>query len=259
MAELNGAPVTAGVLEALALVNYGHFTSMRVDNGQVRGLSHHIERLVRDCRALFATDLDRDQLRDYIRHAVGDRDGALVVRVTMFDPKLDLGRPAASDGPSVLITARSAAELPLSPLRVQSTAYTRDHPPVKHIGLFGALWHRRNAQLDGFDDTVFTDADAYLSEGVTWNVAFYDGEQVIWPNADVLPGVTMRLLQQVHDRTSLASINLRDLPRVQAAFATNAAIGVRAITAINDVDFPAEHPIFQTLRKEYEEIPGESL
>jgi branched-subunit amino acid aminotransferase/4-amino-4-deoxychorismate lyase len=46
---------------------------------------------------------------------------------------------------------------------------------------------------------------------------------------------------------------------MEAAFATNTAIGVQAITAINDVEFPADHPIFQVFRKGYEEIPGESL
>ncbi|WP_213451185.1 aminotransferase class IV family protein [Rhizomonospora bruguierae] len=259
MAELNGAPATAEELKALALVNYGHFTSMRVENQQVRGLSQHIERLVRDCRMLLATDLDREQVRAYIRQAVAGRDGAFVVRVTIYDPALELGLPGAPAQPHVLVTSRPIGVGRLAPWRVQSAAYTRDLPAVKHVGLFGAIWHRRAAQLRGYDDAVFTDAESYVSEGPTWNIAFYDGDHVVWPNAEVLPGVTMRLLRQVHDRTTLAPVNLTDLPRMQAAFATNTTIGVRAITAINDVEFPADHPILDTLRKEYEEIPAESL
>ena len=50
MAELNGAPITPEELQTLALINYGHFTSMRIEGGRVRGLSHHLERLARDCR-----------------------------------------------------------------------------------------------------------------------------------------------------------------------------------------------------------------
>jgi branched-subunit amino acid aminotransferase/4-amino-4-deoxychorismate lyase len=69
----------------------------------------------------------------------------------------------------------------------------------------------------------------------------------------------MRLLQQVHDESSLAPVNITDLPRMEAAFATNTAIGVRAVTAINDIEFPGEHPILATLRKEYEEIPAEAV
>lgn len=259
MAELNGAPVTPDELQTLALVNYGHFTSMRVDEQQIRGLSHHLERLVRDCRILFAAELDRERVRGFIAHAIEGQAGSFVVRVTVFDPALQLGHPGAQADPHILVTIRPAGALPPAPMRVQSTSYVRDLPEVKHVGLFGALRHRRNAQLNGFDDAVFTDTESYVSEGATWNIGFYDGEQVIWPNAEVLPGVTMRLLQQVHDRTTLAPVNLTDLPRVQAAFATNTAIGVRAISAINDIEYPTGHPILETLRKEYDEIPGEHL
>ncbi|GGP97640.1 branched-subunit amino acid aminotransferase/4-amino-4-deoxychorismate lyase [Actinomadura coerulea] len=99
----------------------------------------------------------------------------------------------------------------------------------------------------------------FVSEGATWNIGFFDGQQVVWPNAEVLTGVTMRLLHQVHEATSLGPVNLSDLPRMEAAFATNTAIGVRAITAINEVEFPDVHPILETLRKEYEEIPAEAV
>jgi branched-subunit amino acid aminotransferase/4-amino-4-deoxychorismate lyase len=145
----------------------------------------------------------------------------------------------------------------MPPLRVQTAQYVRDLPETKHVGLFSTIWHRRNAQLAGFDDCLFVDPEAYLSEGATWNIGFYDGHQVIWPNAKILTGITMRLLQQVHDASSLAPVNVNDLPGMEAAFATNTTIGVRAITAIDGVEFPGEHPIFETLRKEYEEIPTE--
>jgi branched-subunit amino acid aminotransferase/4-amino-4-deoxychorismate lyase len=67
----------------------------------------------------------------------------------------------------------------------------------------------------------------------------------------------MRLLRQAHDRSVSAPVNLRDLPRMEAAFATNTTIGVRAITAIDDITFPAVHEILDTLREEYEQIPAE--
>ncbi|QFG23137.1 aminotransferase class IV family protein [Actinomadura sp. WMMB 499] len=259
MAELNGVPVTPEQLQVLALVNYGHFTSMRVDEQRIRGLSHHLDRLVRDCRILFAVEPDRGRVRELVAQAIAGRGGSFVVRVTVFDPALDLARPGIRAEPQVLVTARPAGAMPPAPMRVQTAGYVRDLPEVKHVGLFGALRHRRNAQLAGFDDALFLDPEYHVSEGATWNIGFYDGEQVIWPDAGVLPGVTMRLLRQVHHRTSLAPVNVSDLPRMRAAFATNTSIGVRAITAINDVEFPAEHPILDDLRTEYGEIPGESL
>ncbi|MBX7264781.1 aminotransferase class IV family protein [Micromonospora sp. Llam7] len=260
MAELNGTPITPKELQSLALINYGHFTSMRVENGCVRGLSHHLERLVRDCRKLFAVELDRGLIRQYVHQALDDRDGLFAARVTVFDPGLDMASPSRSPSyPGVLVTLREASTLPLPPLRVQSRTYTRDLPEAKHIGLFGALWHRRAAQLTGFDDAVFSDADGYLSEGPTWNLGFFDGADVVWPNAEVLPGVTMRLLQQVHDHTILAPVNLADLRGMEAAFATNVTFGMRPISQIDDVELPTEHAILDDLCKEYEAIPAEPL
>jgi hypothetical protein len=48
-------------------VRLGHSTSMRVENGHVRGLALHLERLTHDCRALFSTDLDLDGVREMCR------------------------------------------------------------------------------------------------------------------------------------------------------------------------------------------------
>lgn len=258
MTQLNGAPATLDELQALALTNYGHFTSMRVDEGAVRGLSQHLERLVRDCRIVFDSALDRDQVREYVRTAASGLTGSFVVRVTVFDPAVDLGHLHPSE-PKILVTTRPAGAMPAVPLRVQPATYRRDEPLVKHIGLFGQLRHRRAAQLAGFDDALFVDGGGFVSEGATWNVAFFDGERVIWPNAEVLPGVTMQLLKQVHDKTVTAPINLSDLPGIEAAFATNTSIGVRAVTAIGGVELPADHHIFDTLRKEYGEIPAEPI
>ncbi|MFG3098966.1 aminotransferase class IV family protein [Streptomyces sp. NPDC048182] len=257
MAELNGRPVTLDELQTLALTNYGSFTSLRVDDGRVRGLAMHLERLVRDCRVLFGVDLDAERVRQLIRR-VAPVDGSSTIRVTLFDPAIDLGHPARATEPKILVTQRSAGALPLPPLAVQSTVYERDVPEVKSVGLFGSLHHRRAAQLNGYDDALFTDSEGVISEGGTWNVGFFDGDHVIWPDAQVLPGVTMLLLQSVHEHRT-ARITLADLGKAQAAFATNAAIGIRAISRIDDVQLPANHTVHDVLRKKYADVPAEPI
>ncbi|MEU6208365.1 aminotransferase class IV family protein [Streptomyces sp. NPDC047023] len=257
MMELNGAPADPEAVKALALGNYGHFTSMRVDGRRVRGLTLHLERLQRDCRAVFATELDRDRVREYIRRAVVGQDGSFVVRVSVFDPALDMGHPSAPATPHVLVTSRSTGRLPMPPMRVKAVPFVRDVPAVKHIGLFGALHARRAAQLDGFDDALLLGPDELISEGVTWNVGFVDNDgAVLWPKAEVLPGVTMALLQQQHPHV-ITHIAQHEAHRMQAAFATNTSIGVRAISAIDSTRFPAEHPVLAALRDGYLAIPGD--
>ncbi|MFD8414203.1 aminotransferase class IV family protein [Streptomyces sp. NPDC059650] len=261
MGELNGVPVGVRELQALALVNYGHFTTMRVEDGRVKGLALHLERLRRDCRTLFGAELDGERVRALARRMAPGR-GAATVRVTVFDPGLDLGRPVAAGDPQVLVTVRATDGAQPPPLRVRSTRYVRDVPEVKSVGLFAGLHHRRQAQLHGFDDALFVDAGEAVSEGATWNVGFVDGGRVVWPDAECLDGVTMRLLKQLHPYES-RRVRPADVAGFEAAFATNAAMGVRAVRAVDAVELPGFEggaaSVVGVLRDAYAALPGDPL
>ncbi|MET8116909.1 aminotransferase class IV family protein [Streptomyces prasinus] len=261
MAELNGKPVTLDDLQGLALTNYGHFTSMRMEDGTVRGLSLHLDRLVRDCRIVFGVDLDRERTLNYIRKAAQGVTGVAGLRVTVFDPALDMGRPSDAKDPHILVNLRPAGAMPPPPLTAKTFTFTRDSAEVKHIGLHPQLRLRRDAQLAGFDDAAFVEPDGRISEGGTWNLGFVDqGGTVIWPDAPVLPGTTMLLLQSLDAPKQItAPVRLADVPNMAAAFATNTTIGVRSISALDDVQFPQDHPVLAALRDAYAGIPGERL
>ncbi|WP_319684904.1 aminotransferase class IV [Streptomyces ipomoeae] len=140
MATLDGKPVSADDLLRLALTNFGHFTSMRVDgDGSIRGLSLHMERLIRDCKIVWGADLDTTLVREYVRRALEGQSSPCVVRVTIYDPKVEMGHPADADEPHIMVSVRGAGALPPEPLRAMSVPYERDLPEVKHVGLFGAL------------------------------------------------------------------------------------------------------------------------
>lgn len=260
MTELNGVPVDLDQVKALALSNYGHFTSMRVEDNRVRGLSLHLDRLVRDCRVVFDAELDPDRVRYLVRQAIADRARAVILRVTVFDPALEFGHPGVAAEPQVLVTTRPAAAQPLPPLRVRAVEYSRNLPAVKHVGLFGLVHQRRLAQRGGYDDVVFTDEKSHLSEGATWNIGFFDGDRIVWPEADTLPGVTMALINQVHGGPiDTEPVGLAQLPDMKVAFATNAVIGVRTISVVNGTEWVDAHPILDVLCKEYADIPAEPL
>ncbi|WP_345943841.1 aminotransferase class IV family protein [Streptomyces sp. SID3212] len=261
---LDGTPVSADDLLPLALTNTGHFTSMRVDaDGRVRGLSLHLERLVRDCKAVWGADLDTDRVRDHVRQGLAGVTGRpCVVRVTVYDPAVDMVHPARADEPRVLVSVRGAGAQPPPPLRAMSVPYERDLPEVKHVGLFGALHARRTAQLAGFDDALFVGRDGLVTEGGTWNAGFVDHDgTVVWPRGPVLPGVTMALLREHTGPTGhrVAPVTLERAKSMAAAFATNTSVGVRALSAIDDTELPSGHPVLGRLQETYRSIPGEVL
>ena len=256
-AELDGHPVTPEQLETLALTGYGHFTSMRADDGRVRGLDLHLQRLNRDAKTLFSADLDTDRVRWLVRR-VAPSGRSIVIRVTVFDPSLSLGAPDKATEPRILVTTRPAGPPELPPLRVQTRVYERDLPATKSTGLFATVAHRRAARLDGYDDALFTSPDGTITEGATWNIGFTDGTDVVWPQGDILRGVTMDLLA-LDGRHCTRRITVDDLAEFPVAFATNAAVGVRAIADIDSQEYRATHQMIAELRKHYLAIVADLL
>jgi branched-subunit amino acid aminotransferase/4-amino-4-deoxychorismate lyase len=259
--ELDGRPVTTTELGALGLYNYGHFTTMRVENARVRGLALHLDRLAGDCQTLYGVSLDLGRVRDLVKRAVDPR--PTVVRVTVFDPDLDLGRPGEDARAHVLVTTRPAGPVERPPLRLGSASYERELPEVKHVGLFGALYQRRAAQSRGFDDVVFVDRASRVSECATANIAFLDGNRVVWPQAVCLVGVTMRLLQEIMDKAGFdvtaAPVPLGQVPDMRAAFVTNAAFGLRLVESIDGIAMAAGSSLIDRLKERYWALPGETL
>jgi branched-subunit amino acid aminotransferase/4-amino-4-deoxychorismate lyase len=260
MLEIDGVAADIDQVRSLALTNYGHFTTMRVAGERVRGLSLHLDRLVSDCRRLFDAELDSDRVRHFVRHALAGVAQPVVVRVTVFDPALEIGHPGADARPHVMVTTRPAAHGPVPPLRLQSVQYRREMPEVKHVGLCSSLRHRRAAQRNGFDDVLFHDADAVISEAATSNIGVVVGDHILWPQADCLPGVTMQLITQSSRMgVSTAPIRLADLPQVDAAFATNAGVGVRPVHAVDGTRWADGHPALRVLQRQYADMCPEHL
>ncbi|MFJ5231840.1 aminotransferase class IV [Kitasatospora sp. NPDC088391] len=254
MAELDGRPVTADQLQALALTNYGHFTTMVVEDGRVRGLGLHLERLERDCAALFGVRPDRGRIREFARRRAPAA-GAVAVRVTLFDPAIDLGSIGGRAEPRVLVTSRPVAAGAPGPLRVRTARFERELPEVKSVALFGALRQRRLAQQAGYDDALFVDASGAVTEGGTWNVGFLRGGEVLWPRGAYLAGTAMALL-----RAAVGGAEERvgpELAGVDGVFATNAAVGVRPVAVVDGREFGVEGAA--RLRAAYLAVPGEPL
>lgn len=155
MATIHGTEATAAELSALALTGCGHFTSMHVEEGAVRGLDLHLERLIGNTRVVFDVDLDRDALVADIRAAMAGSSGSYTLRVTVFDPAINLGNlGTVTAQPVPLITTRPSGTGSLPPLRVRTVAFQRDIPGIKHVGIFGPFHLRFAAQRAGFDDVL---------------------------------------------------------------------------------------------------------
>ncbi|MBT2450872.1 aminotransferase class IV [Streptomyces sp. ISL-43] len=236
--EINGRPPEVADLHRVATWNYGHFTSMQVREGSVRGLDLHLRRLEGGSLALFGEGVESDdgRIRELIRHALGEvRDAS--VRVTVVP---DVGAPEAETDVMVSVSD-PVGDAPRPALRVRTATYERELPHLKHAATMGLTYQRRQAQAAGFDDVLFMGRDGGLLEGSVWNVAFWDGQQVVWPQADVLPGITMQLLQggltRIGTPWSTRRLTADDLPAMRAAAATNSHCPSQPLASIDKVTF----------------------
>lgn len=261
--EINGITASAEQLAALLAANYGNYTTMQVQARQIRGLAMHLQRLDLGSRELFGTSLPDETVRGYLRQALRDIDGAASVRVNVFSSKLDREHPGRSMPVDVMVTVGPPPPAGGASVRVCAQAYERELPQVKHVATFGLLYQRRVAQLAGFDDALFVDRQGRISEGSVWNIGFWDGAQLVWPQAAMLEGVSMRLLQEGLRVAGVASvtreIRLADLRDFRAAFLCNAnRVGI-PIIAIDEQEFAEDAALTELLARCYASMPAESI
>lgn len=265
--RLQGAPVTAADLHALALAPYGHFTSMQVRDGAVRGLELHLQRLDAATCALFDRPLSPARVRAELRAALDGQGGALSLRLNVFARGLSMREPDAAAEPQLLVTLSPPAGPVALPLRVRSSVHGRYLPTIKHAGTFELLHQRRLARREGWDDVLFADARGEIAEGSIWNVGFISdaggGLRVTWPSAPALPGISQQLLQQALDSHGIATemrpVMLGDLPRFRGAFFSNCSHAVQPIAQIDAQTFAAGSEFYAALNAAYETLPWDAI
>ncbi|MDN5782184.1 MAG: aminotransferase class IV family protein [Luteimonas sp.] len=243
----NGRRAKAADLVALAMRNHGHFTTMQVRDGAVRGLDLHLARLREATAELFDAPLDDARVLGGLRQALdiagtGDCTARVSVCAREFE-SVAQGVPLAAGDLDVVVALTPPAEPAATPMHASSFEHERSLPHIKHVGTFAQFHVARQARGRGYDDVLFVGADGRISEGTVWNVGFWDGSGVTWPDAPALRGTCEQLLQAGLETLGVAQarrgLGLADLPGFQAAFACNSR-GVRAIGAVDKLGFAAD-------------------
>jgi branched-subunit amino acid aminotransferase/4-amino-4-deoxychorismate lyase len=223
-AQQNGAPATNAELATMAFAGFAHFTAMQVRGGRVRGLDLHLQRLRHASLAMFGSALEDEEIRGYLRQALGGNDDCSLT-ATLHLPGGEFAVPGREVKPKVLVRTAPPASGPAGPLELAMFEHERVLPEWKHVGEVAKTWFLRQAVSQGFDDAAFVDRHGRLSEATIWNLAFWDGESVIWPEAAMLAGTTMGILRRqllqrgVPQRTQ--EVRAADVPSLKGAVVMN--------------------------------------
>lgn len=257
--QLNGTEATAEQLASVAFAGYAHFTALQVRNGAVRGLDLHLARLREASDELFGTHLSNERMRELLRRAIaaGRADASLSCFVTQRAGEFTAPRtPTELD---VFVRSSAPAEPPSGPLSLDVVRHERHLPHLKHVGEVGKTFYLRRAVARGFDDAVFVDGRGRVSEATIWNLAFWDGESVVWPRADLLPGVTMGILaRRLADRgvpQRTAEVRVSGLSAYSAAVVMNSWTPGVVVARIGDHRFTGDEEFVRLLHEAYEDEP----
>jgi branched-subunit amino acid aminotransferase/4-amino-4-deoxychorismate lyase len=242
--ELDGRPVDAETLWSTTS-RFGHFTAMQVRSGRTRGLALHLRRLEAANRELFDAPLDGERVRGLIRHALGDvEDASVRVYVHEADPE-----------PAIVVTVRDPGGV-TSPQRLMSVRYQRPDAHLKHLAT-GQAYYLRLAQRSAFDDALLTADDGLVSETAIANVGFLDSDGIVWPDAPLLAGITMQLLERELP-SRRARVRLEDIASFEGAFLSNAR-GVAVVSDVDGATLRAGAPRLQAVADAYDAVAWDRL
>ncbi|MEV5826493.1 aminotransferase class IV family protein [Spirillospora sp. NPDC052242] len=257
VAQLDGRTATEADLRPLAFAGYAHFTAMQVRGGGVRGLDLHLARLRNASAEMFGRAIPDERIRELLRTALADGPDDVSLTATVFGAAGEF--TAADAEPRVLVRTGPPASGPEGPLALAAVEHERDLPAVKHVGEVGKTYHLRRAAARGFDDAAFVDRRGRLSEATIWNLAFWDGSAVVWPEAAMLTGTTMGIVRRGLDALGVpqrtAEVTLGDVPSLAGAAVMNSWTPGVAVHRIEDAKLPAARDFLALLHRAYEDEP----
>ena len=187
----NGMSLGSESLAPLAFAGYAHFTALQVRGRKLRALDLHLARLRTASLALFGRAMPDLQVRAALAQAVADSPPDASLMAIMHLPAGEFEARDLGATPCIVIRTGPPAAGPSEPLRLALFEHERFAPEFKHVGEPAKTWFMRQAAQMGMSDAAFMSRDGRISEGSIWNLVFWDGAAVVWPQAPRLQGTMM--------------------------------------------------------------------
>lgn len=246
-AAIEGRLVGADVRFALE-ARYGHFTAMQVRARRVRGLDLHFERLEAANLELFGAALDREAVLESLRAVLVDDMPDASVRVYVVE----------SDRPRVVATSAPPYHLSGRPQSVKPVVFQRFLPHIKKAAGFAQAHLIRQVAREGFDEALLTTGDGLISEGAITNLGGFAGGRLIWPDAPMLHGITMRLLEGMDVPQERRPLEVSALPDLDQVFLCNSR-GVVPVGRVGDVELRQDPGLMASVIGFYDRVVWDPL
>lgn len=259
-ALINGKAVDDANLLPLAFSGFAHFTALQVRDRKIKGVDLHLKRLREASMALFGNALPDEQILQHIRSAISAGPAEMSLTATVYSPHGEFTADGIGAHPALLIRTAPPSAGPAGPMRLALVEHERHMAWIKHVGEGAKTYYLHRAKEQGFDDAAFVDRHGRLSEATIWNLVFWNGDSVMWPRADILPGTMMGIVQRQLARMGVpqqhTEIRLEDLAGMSGAAIMNSWTPDIAVTAVGRSALPKADTFMALLRQAYEAEPA---
>lgn len=260
---LDGHPATANELAPLTFAGFAHFTAMQIRAGKVRGLDLHLKRLGSASLQMFGVAHSDEDVITHLRSAISMGPSDLSLTATVFSRLGEFTPTGAANDPAILIRSSPPSDGPTGPLKLDTVTYQRPLPELKHVGETTKTYFLRKAVERGFDDAAYLDDKGNLSEATIWNLAFWDGNSVIWPKAEILRGITMQIIDRQLKKLGVSTrsqhVSPEDIKSLSGAVVMNSWTPGIAVEAIGDKVLPISDSFLDLLHEAYQREPETAI
>ncbi|WP_104403114.1 aminotransferase class IV family protein [Vibrio penaeicida] len=259
---LNEKSVPTSEITKLAFSGFAHFTALQIRNKMVKGMDLHLNRLHKASIELFGKTVPDRLIHSYVRTAIENGPADQSLTITVYSVEGEFTTDSMDVLPKVLIRTGSPSNGPNGPLRLATVNYERPLAEIKHVGEIAKTYYLHQATRRGFDDAIFINKYGHLSEGTIWNLVFWDGETVIWPQANMLKGTMMQMIQRQLELLKIPqrseTITLERLQQLNGAAVMNSWTSGIAVSMIETKRFSQSEPLISLLQKAYNAEPCET-
>jgi branched-chain amino acid aminotransferase len=234
-------------------VGDGLFETMKVTDGTVWYLSHHLDRLAYGAARLkIVVPPELPQwIDDVVRQAglAGLTEHGLRITLTRGVALTHGLAENAGQEPTVVITAFEKPHVPATVyergIRVQTATARRNERAatvgIKTTSYMESILALRDATAAGYDDAIFLDTRGFVAEATTSNVFLFRNKVLTTPpyTCGVLPGITraavLDLAIQAGIPTAECEVTHRELLLSEEVFLTSSLRGIVPVSWVDQI------------------------
>jgi len=222
------------------MFGYGIFETLRTYSGRkTLYLEQHIDRLLSGCNRLnLAIEFSATDIQ------------TMVNRVIEASPH-EVQRLKILVVPGHLIIISTRLMLPdtvLAGYRLKTVVRQRSVPEVKSIAYLDCFLAYQEARLVGYDDALLLNNENYVLEASRSNIVWRKDDHWQSCRKNVLPGVTLQVIDSIISPVRHGMIDSKDLLKCQEVFICNSILGVMPVIAVDNMAVNNGLPGEQTLQ-----------